>query len=190
MERPSPHEGSKRRFTQHADLAQDRPSRIARAQAWSQFTGRPVPPHMRFRRPAALPSHADPGWRWSRYAGLPDARISAQDALDSPLLTPVQRRRMRRKAGHNGERPAGWVPAAFRAPGPRRPGTPAQLRRARRNAAQQARHERNLRAGHVSAADAQLRRIVPPGPLDAVHGQVFGRRGWRVAESAPSEWVR
>jgi hypothetical protein len=48
--RSSPHEGSKTRHTQLTDVAQDRPSRIAAALTWSQATGRPVPPHMRFRR--------------------------------------------------------------------------------------------------------------------------------------------
>lgn len=77
--RSSPHAGSKPGYTHLTDVAQDRPAAIARAQAWSAETGRPVPPHLRWRRPL---QPASP---------LP---ITARQ-----LRTPAQVRRARHKHG-------------------------------------------------------------------------------------------
>lgn len=87
--RSSPHEGSKPRFTQHTDAAQDRSAQIAAALAWSTSTGRPVPPSMRFRRP--LPATVPLGIRdrHNRYA----RQNHSED------LTPAQSRRLRHKHG-------------------------------------------------------------------------------------------
>lgn len=145
----SPHEGSKRRFTQHTVPSQDRPSRIAAALAWSARTGRPVPPHMRFREPAAPAAPLSSRQRLARYAACngDDAMFICENNLLPPegekyaarRITPAQARRLRHKHG----RPEARLFGADRAvpAGSRRPFTPAQLRRFRKNAAQQARHQ-------------------------------------------------
>lgn len=82
--RSSPHAGSKPGFTHLTDVAQDRPAAIARAQAWSQATGRPLPPHMKFRQPV---QPAEP------------MSIRLRSMCYSDNLTPAQVRRMRHKHG-------------------------------------------------------------------------------------------
>ena len=138
--RSSPHAGSKPGFTHITDVARDRPFRIARAQAWSHATGRPVPPHMRFRSPLQPAVPLGIRDRHNRYA-------KQNDAED---MTPAQVRRARHKHGRREletfARQRKMDLASPQPQGPRRPGTPAQLRRAKKDAAQKARHAARIQA--------------------------------------------
>ena len=138
--RSSPHTGSKPGYAHLTDPA---PAlRQAAAQEWSAATGRPIPPHLRARQPLQPPAAFDVHDRAVSY-GLRPAGRGAQALLEDPSLTPAQRRRLLRKAGGHGQRPAGWSPQRTR-PGPRAPRTPAQRARAAKNARQQARHQARL----------------------------------------------
>ena len=131
----SPHAGSKPGYTHITDVARDRPLRIARALAWSQATGRPVPPHLRFRSPARPAEARDIRWYLQRY--------------EQPL-TAAQVSRLRHKLGRNVARQAGFDPSV--PSNPRRPSSPAQIRRARKDAAQKARHAARVIAAASMAA--------------------------------------
>lgn len=87
--RSSPHQGSKRGFTHVSDPAADPQLAIARAQEWSQATGRPVPPHLRPRAPLLPTVPLGSRDRWDRYTRVNHAK----------RLTPAQSRRMRHKHG-------------------------------------------------------------------------------------------
>jgi len=139
--RSSAHTASKRGHIHVADLAASGEIAFAKAQEWHLATGRPLPPHMKVRRP--LPEPAPLGVQ-ARAAHYGVTGKDAQAILGDPSMTPARRRRLLRKAGSHGERPAGWSPQRAQ-PGPRAPRTPAQRARAKRNAAQQARHLDRLR---------------------------------------------
>jgi hypothetical protein len=138
MEAPSPHEGSKPRSIHLTDTAQDRPGQIARAQAWSESAGKPVPPRMRFRRPLDPAAPLSSRQRLAAYRNRPGAGTVAPEGR----LTPAQARRLRHKHGRPEARMLGLPPPP--APGPRAPRTPAQRARFRKNAAQQDRCQNRL----------------------------------------------
>jgi hypothetical protein len=123
--RSSPHVGSK---PGHLHLSDPRPERrFQAAQAWHKATGRPLPPQMRPRAPLAPPAALDLRGRAGFYTGMrfngPAGPVTSKklstlttpQLLDAPSLTPAQRRRLLRKAGCHGERPAGFKPAAWKA---------------------------------------------------------------------------
>jgi hypothetical protein len=133
--RSSPHVASKPGHIHVTDPAPE--VRFARAQEWHAATGRPLPPHMRARRPLPEPAPMSTHDRAAHYG------VTGKDAaaiLNDPALSTPQRRRALHKAGQHGERPAGFTPAARLAHRPPRPRGIAKRRRARKNAAQQARH--------------------------------------------------
>jgi hypothetical protein len=137
--RSSPHVGSKRGYDHLTDPASE--IAFARAQEWHAQTGRPLPPQMRVRRPLAESAPMSLRDRAAEYIdwGKPLGKLTIEALLDEPRLTPSRRRRLLHKAGAHGERPAGFTPSRP-APGPRAPHSVAAQRRARKNAAQQARH--------------------------------------------------
>lgn len=157
--RSSPHAGSKPGFTHLTDVAQDAPARIARAQAWSAETGRPVPPHLRWRRPLqpAVP------------LGIRDRHNRYARANRTEDLTPAQLRRARHK---HGRREIAAYPLIGYDPAAREQDRVLAARRRKR-----LRH-----AQHI------LAQTVPAGPLQKTRGGL-GRRAKRVVESAPSEYV-
>lgn len=125
------HPGSKPGHVHVTDVAQDPAARIARAAAWSKATGRPVPPHLRRREPL---EPARPATSMARL-------VSYQAAYRSMVpLTPAQASRLRHKHGRREFEALTGIAPPPRAAAPRQPRTPAQRRRAARNAAQQARH--------------------------------------------------
>ena len=145
--RSSPHAASQRGHIHVADLAADGTIAFAKAQEWHAQTGRPLPPHMKVRRPVTPASPLGVHGRAARYSRATDepsyrklAARSTQAVLDDPAWTTPRRRRLIHKAGAHGDVPAGYVPAARLAVRPRAPRTPAQRKRAAKNAAQQARH--------------------------------------------------
>jgi len=145
--RPTDHPGSKRGHVHVADLAADGTIAFARAQEWHAATGRPLPPHMKVRRALAPASPLGVHGRAARYLHATDepsyrklAARSTQAVLDDPAWTAPRRRRLIHKAGAHGDVPAGFTPAARLAQRPSRPRGIAAQRRARKNAAQQARH--------------------------------------------------
>jgi len=145
--RSSPHVASKRGHIHVADLAASGEIAFAKAQEWHLATGRPLPPHMKVRRPLTPASPLGVHGRAARYLHATDepsyralAAKSTQDVLDDGWTT-ARRRRLLHKAGAHGDVPAGYIPAARLAVRPRAPKTPAQRQRAKRNAAQRARHD-------------------------------------------------
>jgi hypothetical protein len=103
--RSSKHTGSKPGYVH---LTQTWPQQsFAAAQEWHVMTGRPLPPQMRVRSPIAPPAALALADRHAGYCPSSSAASAAQ-RLDDPRLTPAQRRRLRHKAGHHGERPAGY----------------------------------------------------------------------------------
>lgn len=146
--RSSPHVASKPGHTHITDVTPLQ--RFERAQAWHASTGRPLPPQMRRRQPLQPPAAMGVRARWASYAGCDPAdsdHLTVARLLDtgaSQRGTGPRRRRLLHKAGAHGERPSGFTPAAAVTPGPRAPQTPAQRRRARKNAAQRARHDDRL----------------------------------------------
>lgn len=150
--RSSPHGGSKRGHIHLADPRADPALTRARAQQWAAATGRPLPPHLRAREPLRLAEPMGLPRRSASYL-VPRRKVPAvlaDEMLTDDRLTPAQRRRIVHKAGSHGERPAGWQPDRPPA-SPRRPRSVAALRRARKNAAQRARHD-NRRPAHDPAA--------------------------------------
>lgn len=125
--RSSPHTGSKRGYVHLSDPGPE--ARFEAAQRWSAATGRPLPPHMRPRRPLDEPTAMWTRQRFAAYAGREDDR-PVEKLLAEPLAS-AQRRRLLRKAGQHGELPAG----SARAPQPRakRPSA-SKARRARQRA--------------------------------------------------------
>jgi len=159
--RSSPHVASKRGHVHVSDPAADPVLARAEAQRWAASTGRPLPPHLRFRRPLQPPAALDVRGRITGYlardvphlGALLDP-LSTADLLDSPLLTTAQRRRLLHKAGSHGERPAGFEPAAARPAHPPAPRTPAQRARQRKDAAQRRRRlDRYWREHPLSPAE-------------------------------------
>jgi len=140
--RSTQHPGSKRGYVHVSAVDVS----ALRAQQWAAQTGRPIPPSLRARGIARDIAPRTTHARLLGYRPFPPAPVSTPvpDLLDTPSLTGPERRRLLHKAGHNGERPAGYRPAAFRDPGPRAPRTPAQKRRLARNAAQRRRSEDRL----------------------------------------------
>src|SRR5215467_11527363 len=109
--RTSPHAASKPGHIHVHDPAADALLARAAAQGWSLATGRPLPPHMRVRRPLREPAPMTTVARALSYGG-PDTYRPVQAILDDPALTTAQRRRALHKAGSHGEVPAGYIPAA------------------------------------------------------------------------------
>ena len=143
--RSSPHTGSKRGYTHLTDPAPA--ARFERAQAWHASTGRPLPPQMRPRQRLQPPAAMDVRARFASYTGYDPAdlgHLTVARLLDAGAGTPARRRRLLHKAGQHGERPAGFTPQAAVTPGRPGPHSPAQRRRAAKDARQRARHDARI----------------------------------------------